>query len=133
MTQCCKRIFSSGSTYQGAPCKRKATVLRDGKHYCSIHDPDAVNARRDKAAKARAEEYAVRQKLAERDRLERNKVKAMAELAAELRDALNDMLELRDATIRSEVHPTKDELGIVANSRRLLKAYNIIDRQGVDS
>ncbi len=46
MAQCSERVwFDSWRTSQ---CQRKATVERDGKWYCKIHDPEYIKAKHTK-------------------------------------------------------------------------------------
>ncbi|KKM76423.1 hypothetical protein LCGC14_1380380 [marine sediment metagenome] len=50
-TQCSKHVFAErGFNY---PCRKKVTVERGGKPYCTIHDPEYIEAKR----KALTEEW----------------------------------------------------------------------------
>jgi len=47
--QCSVRIMGEEySVRLGSPCQNPAKVIRDGKPYCGMHDPDAVKARRER-------------------------------------------------------------------------------------
>lgn len=54
-TGCSKRVYAG--TFKGHPCTKPATVEREGKAYCTVHDPE-------RKAKLRRE----REDAAERDR-----------------------------------------------------------------
>ena len=43
--RCCERVQSNFNFYQ---CSNRASVMRDGKHYCGRHDPVAVAERKKK-------------------------------------------------------------------------------------
>ena len=47
VSRCSARV-NSDTWGRGSPCSRKATITRDGKGYCTQHDPEAQKAR-DKA------------------------------------------------------------------------------------
>jgi len=49
--KCCQNVVDSGS-YHSRKCSHNAKVVRNGKHYCGIHDPVAV-AKRDKQKQER--------------------------------------------------------------------------------
>ena len=55
MTQCSERIYG-GYTVTGYPCSKPATVERNGKHWCTIHDPERVKQK----AKERNERWAAK-------------------------------------------------------------------------
>ena len=45
--KCSERVFSNDrADFGGHMCRNKASVLRDGKWYCKIHDPEYVNKKR---------------------------------------------------------------------------------------
>ena len=51
----CSAQVSLDSWHYGQ-CSRKATVMRDGKYYCRIHDPEYIKAKdEEREAKYRAE------------------------------------------------------------------------------
>lgn len=39
---CCVRVFPKGGGFRQVPCRLTAKVERDGKHYCTTHDPVRV-------------------------------------------------------------------------------------------
>ena len=43
--RCEERVWGSGS-YKSHQCYRDAKVERDGKHYCTIHDPVRIEEKR---------------------------------------------------------------------------------------
>ena len=45
--QCSREVADSVSLHY-YPCRRKAKVERDGKPYCTIHDPEYIKAKREK-------------------------------------------------------------------------------------
>ena len=45
--RCSARILDSGGWHH-YQCQKKATVERDGKLYCTIHDPEYIKAKREK-------------------------------------------------------------------------------------
>lgn len=53
---CCAPTQSGGG-YRFTPCRKTAKVVRDGKWYCGIHDPEAIKARREKRHKAWVAEH----------------------------------------------------------------------------
>ena len=72
---CSKRVFSGERWDMGGhPCSRKATVERDGKWWCTQHDPAREEARKQAALTARQEA----------DRRERERQHRALELAAQL-------------------------------------------------
>jgi hypothetical protein len=47
--KCCEQIWHNEGNWGGYhPCSRNATVERNGKHYCTQHDPEEVATRRKK-------------------------------------------------------------------------------------
>jgi len=44
-SSCCKAVFSGWRNY---PCGRKGKLAEDGKFYCGVHSPDAVQKRQAK-------------------------------------------------------------------------------------
>jgi hypothetical protein len=46
---CCERVWSKDRWPRQYDCQKRATVERDGKHYCGTHDPEAVKRRNAKA------------------------------------------------------------------------------------
>lgn len=54
MDQCSAKV-SRGSTSRFYDCRKLAKVTRDGKHYCSVHDPVTISVRHG-VSKERAEE-----------------------------------------------------------------------------
>lgn len=60
--QCSKRFYN-GKTFRGHQCGKPAKVERDGRHYCTIHDPEYRKA---KAEKRRAESIETVRKNAEK-------------------------------------------------------------------
>ncbi len=66
--QCCKDVRTQGTAIHYHPCPYKATVTRDGKHYCKIHDPVEA-AKRDKARDAKyTAQWARKEKMWARER-----------------------------------------------------------------
>jgi hypothetical protein len=55
MNKCEFEVTYKLNFYRTRHCKNNATVYKNGKHYCSIHDPDKV-ALRDKAKEERRKE-----------------------------------------------------------------------------
>jgi ferric-dicitrate binding protein FerR (iron transport regulator) len=55
-------------SFHGYPCTKKVTVERDGKPYCSIHDPEAVKARDAARRKKWDEESEAKQRAWDRER-----------------------------------------------------------------
>lgn len=49
-SMCCVRV-SAGDFARTRPCRNAGTIERNGKHYCSRHDPVQVKLRRDSASK----------------------------------------------------------------------------------
>lgn len=47
MCKTCSHQHATPGTAKLATCERPATVERDGKPYCKLHDPEAVAARRE--------------------------------------------------------------------------------------
>ena len=47
--QCSKQIPNDGWGFYYHSCSKKAVVERDGKLYCKIHDPEYIQAKREKA------------------------------------------------------------------------------------
>ena len=43
--QCCERVHEQGRGVGFQPCQIKASVTRDGKRYCRVHDPEAQKRR----------------------------------------------------------------------------------------
>ena len=43
MARCCKNVWAGHHSY---PCTKPVKVERDGKHYCTIHDPARVAKKR---------------------------------------------------------------------------------------
>lgn len=48
------------------PCPKRATTLRAGKPYCTIHDPDRIAAKREEKSAAFGAEVARRRRVAEK-------------------------------------------------------------------
>ena len=48
MAKCSATVWQSRGAGWGStvPCSRTGSVIRDGKHYCKQHDPEAVEAKR---------------------------------------------------------------------------------------
>ena len=46
--KCCHRIFRGSFTFRGKACSRFATVERNGRHYCTQHDPVAQKQAQEK-------------------------------------------------------------------------------------
>lgn len=56
MNQCSVRVYPKGYSIRGRQCSKTVTIVRDGKPYCKVHDPEAVRVRNDQAnAKFKAE------------------------------------------------------------------------------
>lgn len=91
---CSARIYGTGKTFRGSPCSKPAKVERDGKHYCTFHDPERVNARR--AAKRAAMQARATARLAERDaeQARNNEIARRAECYQDLLAALQSSREL---------------------------------------
>lgn len=43
---CCETIWTPPDQYHGRACAKPVKAERDGKHYCAIHDPERVKAKR---------------------------------------------------------------------------------------
>ncbi len=48
--------------YRGHQCNRKITCTRDGKNYCTIHDPQYIKEKHRKQEEERGRERAIKQK-----------------------------------------------------------------------
>lgn len=72
--KCCESVYDPGR-FRPRGCSKNATVERDGKPYCGLHDPDRVEAKRAerhaKLDRQWAAERAAKQQEAERQELER--------------------------------------------------------------
>lgn len=44
--RCSRTVFGNGIGFGGSLCSRTMTIMRDGKPWCSLHDPSAVAAKR---------------------------------------------------------------------------------------
>lgn len=105
--RCCKRVYSGGrADFAGHQCTRNAKVEREGKHYCSLHDPIAVKAKHEsQVAKWRKEDEEKRAKW-NREAAMPDVLKFAQRILAELptnRDWLDPQLEAfgRDAVKRA--------------------------------
>lgn len=69
---CCERTYDPDGSIgcRHKPCKARAKVERDGKHYCGRHDPEARRAKNEEKRKQWKEEAAEHRKAAERRALE---------------------------------------------------------------
>lgn len=94
--QCCKRVFKSGGSLQGEPCKGKASHEYEGLSYCAAHYPPNAKARREKSNHAWEEKRAAERK-AQRD----------SEITAEVRrrceEWVRDSIPARYELIKREV------------------------------
>ena len=64
--QCSAEVSSKGLRfYRGRACANKVTVLRDGKTFCRIHDPEFLKAKSDKAQNRFREEMQARYQAAD--------------------------------------------------------------------
>lgn len=117
-TRCCKMRMVEGSSFRRAQCSRVAKVMTDGKPYCTQHDPQ----RRQAEAKARADAHDRERtaRYAAQDQLQRDLRRG--KVAPALAQALIDMLELREASMRQELHP-KGELEIVSAAWSAVEEY----------
>ena len=43
---CSKRVTRPGDLWGLHPCEKRAKVVVDGKHYCTIHDPNYVQGKK---------------------------------------------------------------------------------------
>lgn len=88
---CCGVIFERGYAWE---CGKNAKYERDGKHYCGVHDPVAVAARRQKSFDKHKAEWDAR---AAMRRDQRDKQKNIEQEAARYRWLLkNHGLRLAD-------------------------------------
>lgn len=110
---CSARIYGPGKTFRGSPCSKPAKVERDGKHYCTLHDPERVNARR--AAKRARQQARVAERRAARDaeQARNNEIVRRAECYPELLAALQWMVDNDDTNEGDE--PLPDHGGLTWN------------------
>ena len=48
MGKCSARVGGEGySAHSGSPCHNPAKVVRDGKPYCGMHDPEAIKTKKE--------------------------------------------------------------------------------------
>jgi len=105
--KCCKRVLSP-SGFVGHRCGKRAKVERNGKFYCGIHDPVAVQAKRD----ARNAKWDAQREASERQyerhariRAARDAVVSMAQLAARQHATWDDVARAVAALARAEAAP----------------------------
>ena len=55
---CCGRIYTGSYSIYSHACGKKAKVVRDGQHYCGLHDPVAKQEKRDAATAERRTTWA---------------------------------------------------------------------------
>jgi len=101
--QCCVKVNDTGTWSDTHRCTRSATVERDGKWYCKIHDPEY---RREKFAKSHekfklAHEQNKKRELARAYRTvaqdqNKNHETIFGQVADGIADALEKQLEARD-------------------------------------
>ena len=100
--QCCGRVFKGTDGFRSRynQCTRAGKVMRDGKWYCSQHDPEAVKARREKASEAFAAH------IAENGRLARLQASApdMAHRLAEIERIAGHALEEMQGRLADDEH-----------------------------
>lgn len=112
--RCCARVHESGRGVGFHPCAIPATVERAGKHYCRIHDPEAVR-KRDKIASdkyskqnsQRQKEYAAIRACAGIDNPEEAIAKAREALRL-CRDVL-DWIAVQERDLRDEEDTAYDK------------------------
>ena len=65
MTKCSATVWRSRGSGWGStvPCSRNGSVIRDGKHYCKQHDPEAIAAKTAARRAASDAEYAERKRV----------------------------------------------------------------------
>lgn len=96
---CCARVFRNDSPWtKSEPCKKKATVERDGKHYCGIHDPVS------RQEKQEARNAKLRKKMDEEMRISRIK-----SAAPDLLEALQRVLKAGRGTSGRIILESEDE------------------------
>lgn len=90
--RCCAMVYSNGSSFIRYPCSKNASVERDGKHYCGIHDPVRKKEREDKNRAERSPKWDARDKLQEKERAEAAEQKRRAECFPDLLEALKGLI-----------------------------------------
>jgi hypothetical protein len=69
--RCSERINIPGVWFGTKQCSRKVKVIREGKGYCNIHDPERIKQKRMEDQKLYEESLDKRQKEFERTKLEK--------------------------------------------------------------
>ena len=69
---CCDRVYDVNAPWsmRFSPCSRRAKVERDGKHYCGVHDPERLKAKREERRVAWQEKWDAVHKQRNRQALE---------------------------------------------------------------
>lgn len=97
--RCSERVYGHGHGFSGSPCSKTPKVERDGKWYCTTHDPEAVRARRAKLQEKWDREAAIRSagyRIVKCERAVLDAVLAGTDLTAP-RQALLNAIAARDA------------------------------------
>jgi uncharacterized Zn finger protein (UPF0148 family) len=123
--QCSEKVFPSGlyGSFHGYSCSKPATVERDGKWYCKIHDPEYVKA---KDAKKRAKWDKKYKDDMERAELRSTAINACTKINPDnpqaVAESIEDMYEALKASL-SALPPSlpKGSIGQIAR-RKILEA-----------
>ena len=109
--KCCVTVYPNEQwgIFHGHQCTRKATVERDGKHYCTIHDPVRIQEKRearhkkwDEESKANGEKWHREDTIREACKdvstitLEKIKVKTLLARIDELERAIMEIKSVMD-------------------------------------
>ncbi len=89
--QCCVQVYPKErwGAFYGHICDRNATIERDGKHYCTIHDPVRTEKKAEERDKKWEEERKLRNEKWRRD-------KAMATACEDVPTEVLEKIKVKD-------------------------------------
>lgn len=94
--RCCVMVYSGGYSISRYQCSKNASVERNGKHYCGIHDPVRKKEREEKKSAERRAKWEASNKRYEKERAEADEQKRRAECFHDLLAELEHMLYIFD-------------------------------------